>query len=309
MRKVVSNREVPHLWAHQSQSEARNSNGSLYFNGDTIYSYGSHFPIAQHVTSPVTGERAILVTTSRYSVTTSGHIGCVRNAIPHGVREIFAPLWNQAGYGGINHSSVLASLVSELNDAIEAIATAKNIVSRQKRVGIADGIRETAIEVKEFFGLPQDVPVIPADGADIRAAIAERERVAEEKRKAAAIVEAERQRLWEIENEAKKQAWLNGERNGYESRWNTDTLLRVVDGEVETSRGAYFPLEHARKGLALVKAVMARGEEWHTNGHTCHLGHYKIDRITPDGTVYAGCHVVKFEAIARIAPMLESVAA
>jgi hypothetical protein len=84
------------------------------------------------------------------------------------------------------------------------------------------------------------------------------------------------------------------------------TALRVKGDEVETSRGASFPVSHAWRGLALVRAVMARGEQWETNGHSCHLGHYRIDRITPDGTVYAGCHVVTFAAIDRIAPILDA---
>lgn len=48
------------------------------------------------------------------------------------------------------------------------------------------------------------------------------------------------------------------------------------------------------------------GKNWRTNGHTLHLGHYKIDRIMPDGTVYAGCHIVKWAEIERIAGQIES---
>lgn len=50
---------------------------------------------------------------------------------------------------------------------------------------------------------------------------------------------------------------------------------------------------------------MARGEEWLTNGHTCKLGHYQVSRIEANGTVHAGCHVVEWPAIKRIAPELD----
>ena len=40
---------VAHLWAHKSQDFARNPGHNFYFHGDTIYSYGSHFPVARHV--------------------------------------------------------------------------------------------------------------------------------------------------------------------------------------------------------------------------------------------------------------------
>ena len=78
----------------------------------------------------------------------------------------------------------------------------------------------------------------------------------------------------------------------------------MKDGEVETSRGARFPLEHAKRGLVLVDAVRASKEPWKRNGHTCHLGHYQIDSIDANGTVHAGCHVVTYKAIERIKDQL-----
>ena len=75
--------------------------------------------------------------------------------------------------------------------------------------------------------------------------------------------------------------------------------------EVVTSRGVRFPIAHAKKGLILVRAVMARGEDWVRNGHSCRLGHYSIDRIEANGTVHAGCHVVSWEEIKRVAAEIE----
>jgi hypothetical protein len=43
------------------------------------------------------------------------------------------------------------------------------------------------------------------------------------------------------------------------------------------TKGANFPITHAKRGLALVRAVVARGEGWQRNGHTFHLGHYQIE--------------------------------
>jgi hypothetical protein len=112
---------------------------------------------------------------------------------------------------------------------------------------------------------------------------------------------------WEYANRARAKAeqlaaWLDGKDVPAPTG---DTHLRIVGSEVETSRGVVFPVSHARLGLALVKRVMRSGVSWQKNGHTCHLGHYQIDRITVDGTVYAGCHVVPFESIERIASQLE----
>jgi hypothetical protein len=62
------------------------------------------------------------------------------------------------------------------------------------------------------------------------------------------------------------------------------TMLRINGHEVETSRGARFPIMHAKRGLALVRAVMSTGQEWGPNGGSCRLGHYHIDRIEANGT-------------------------
>jgi hypothetical protein len=81
-------------------------------------------------------------------------------------------------------------------------------------------------------------------------------------------------------------------------------MLRVVGDEVQTSLGARFPVSHARRGLAFIRKVRESGREYVRNGHTIHLGNYLIDRIEPDGTVHADCHVVKWEEIERITPQI-----
>ncbi len=71
------------------------ANGNVYSEGDTIFSYGSHFPMAivmrerentghygRSLNSPTVGKpRWVLVNGDRYSVTTSGHQSMVRSVI------------------------------------------------------------------------------------------------------------------------------------------------------------------------------------------------------------------------------------
>ena len=71
---------VAHLWAHKAEKSARNG-GNFFFEGDTIFSYGAHFPIARHVKTR--RGRAVLFTTRDYSVTTSGHKWTVLGACKH----------------------------------------------------------------------------------------------------------------------------------------------------------------------------------------------------------------------------------
>ena len=103
-RQVVASREVCHLWAHKAQQSTRNSGNSLFFTGDSIWSYGTHFLMAMHVSNS-RNEDAILYTTASYSKTTSKHLCWVRQSIPRsaqvfsidlsGFREVSADIVNE----------------------------------------------------------------------------------------------------------------------------------------------------------------------------------------------------------------------
>jgi len=82
MKKVVSDSTVVHFWANQTQHSATNQRRTFYYDGRTIYSYGSHFPIASHVTN-AKGVSAVLITERTYSNTTAGHVSAVRQASRH----------------------------------------------------------------------------------------------------------------------------------------------------------------------------------------------------------------------------------
>lgn len=77
----LTNRTLPHHWAHKTKPSGHTSNSNMFFEGDRIYSYGHHFLIATHVTN-TRGENAVLFTTATYSVTTQGHKSRVRQSIP-----------------------------------------------------------------------------------------------------------------------------------------------------------------------------------------------------------------------------------
>jgi hypothetical protein len=75
-KEVFASGEVSHIWANQQQNYGRSTN-SVFFSGDTIYSYGYHFPIATH------HKGIVLFTLDSYSSTTAKHIHNVRSAVSH----------------------------------------------------------------------------------------------------------------------------------------------------------------------------------------------------------------------------------
>ena len=117
MKKVFTDRsQIAHLWANQHQQEARNSNNSFYFYGNTIYSYGSHFAIAKHISNG--NESATLFTTRSYSNTTAKHINITRQAARH-KNLIFCP------YPNGSHTENFTRWYNEAKQQADKLPTAR----------------------------------------------------------------------------------------------------------------------------------------------------------------------------------------
>lgn len=297
MRHVYPNHEVPHLWAHESQEEARNSTGSLYFQGPTIYSYGSHFPIARHVTNG-RSERAVLFTTAHHSVTTSGHCSAVARAIPPNVPVFRVPHLRNSWDNLPNHTDNVESYVRRISELLGKAKRAR--VNRDWHQREALRLREQLQRYVAFFDL-SDVTFPKSDELDaLQSWITAHQEEERQRREEAARLADEQRRREQADQIQRFQAgdphvsYISG----------VSPMLRVVGDEVQTSLGARFPVSHAIRGLAFIRKVRESGQEYVRNGHTIHLGHYVIDRIEADGTVHAGCHVVRAEEIERITPQL-----
>lgn len=298
MRHVFTNAEIPHLWAHQAQAEARNSNGTLYFDGPTIYSYGSHFPIASHVSNE-RGERAVLFTIARYSVTTSAHCSAVASAIPANVPVFHVPhvrgTWSEAP----SHSDNTESYLSRISELLAKASRARTHREWHEREAL--GLREELRRYIAFFGL-SDIAVPNSENLDALSSWIAAHEKEEQRRKDHAVRRAEQRRRKEQRERIKR--FRSGDPTvNYIS--GVSPMLRVKGNEVETSLGARFPVEHAFRGLALVRQVRESGQGYIHNGHAVRLGPYIIDRIELNGTVHSGCHVVSWKEIERIAPQLQ----
>jgi len=76
MRHVFSdNSTIAELWATQAQHHARNKRHTFYFTGNTIYSYGEHFPIA--IIEERFGRNFVIYNSRSYSRTTNRHQSAV----------------------------------------------------------------------------------------------------------------------------------------------------------------------------------------------------------------------------------------
>jgi hypothetical protein len=46
------------------------------------------------------------------------------------------------------------------------------------------------------------------------------------------------------------------------------------------------------------------GNSYQHNGHSIHIGHFRIDAIDTEGNVRAGCHFIKRDEMERLATQL-----
>lgn len=76
MKTVFTNDEIIDAYIAQKQDSGRTVNGAMYFNGVTLYSYGSHFPLCILDES----KKVAICNSAKNSVTTAKQQGMIRRA-------------------------------------------------------------------------------------------------------------------------------------------------------------------------------------------------------------------------------------
>ena len=69
MKKVFSNTDCVHTFAQRTQNNGRTSNNNIFFEGDSIYSYGYHYELGRFL-----DDKTILINDEGYSNSTAKHI-------------------------------------------------------------------------------------------------------------------------------------------------------------------------------------------------------------------------------------------
>lgn len=282
MRKVLRNHdEVAHFWANRRQPEGRASR--VYFAGDTIYSYGDHFPMARLYRNEA-GETVAAFTSRTYSVSTAKHMGLARRAASHHKRiEVIDPT-----------ATAVGQLLKTQREIIELLDKASRAgVNRTYLLGRAARVTEDFNTYAELRGEVAriDASGIPAIKAEIEAAEIEHNRRMAE---AAAKQEAD--------NAEAIEAWLKGA-----AFWpyTAEPRLRLKVGlppfMVETSFGAEIPVADAERLWPVIQRVMSGDKDYDVG---MELGGYRLTKIRRDGSIVVGCHDIAYSEIERIAQQL-----
>lgn len=281
----MNNKEVAHIWANKSRPSASGSH--FYFDGDAIYSYGSHFPIARHF------KGFVLFTGRSHSVTTSRHKGIVRNASHHLTSFTVSDVMSDPSSKDVQEYGEQIKSLSINADKARNPDNALRILT--EAVSEANLFCES-FGFKTRFTMPDNLDELKAKA-----------RASEERERQSKAI---KQAKLESESGETIQQWLAGEmvtvphfigtvylRQYKISEADTNIGKGGVFG-METSKGARVPLSEAQKAFQFAVAMRARG--WHRNGDNFQVGDYHLDAINEQGVV-AGCHCIAWPEIERFA--------
>jgi hypothetical protein len=295
---------VAHNWAHQTGRKHRGFN--MYYEGETIFSYGAHFPIARHVTDE-RGASRVLMTTKSYSVSTAKHKGTVWRAVPDKSVAFDVPDVMAAGEG--RHLRNFDSYKERMDAALSKASRAR----QRKNMHLRDAERmvEQGNAYRHAFKLGRRrKPLALPD--DLAAYLNEKRKTETAQRKADERARLKRERDM-------RDKWLAGDNNwrGYgehgsalvrlkthnEAHWKNNNVPTSTH-YVETSLGIRVPADEAIKVFRVMKACRARKQGWQRNGETLQAGTWQIDKIDEHGNLRAGCHFITWKAAEPVAQQL-----
>ena len=303
-RYVYPTVEIPHLWAHQTQGEARNPQSNLYFEGPVIFSYRTTFPLGRLVERK--GQTVALLTSHSHSNTTGRHKTLTSRAVSHlqsfTVPELGEDVWTASFKRQVlkvDHKANFKFFKEKIEDLAKKEIRARGGAKWHYRNAIST-IRE-ANAYCGFFGLRTRFQY-PAEEA-LKRTIRNERRTATEENAEFRVTQKERAIKRAASEKRAVATWLSSNAPA----WQLDlprspVYLRTFGNDVQTSLGARVPISHAKAIIAKVRLIKAGTEAtYQHNGHSIHAGDFRVDSITADGTLTAGCHVIKFDQLEALA--------
>ncbi len=292
MKTVFTSKEIAHIWANEGAPGGR-CPSSMSFERDSFNSYNT--TIARRIR--YRGKSAIIIDGHHFSPSTSKHQNHVRAALL-GTTEKFS-----VNIGSYNQTldftpATLRDFYLRERKAKRANAKSLYVHVRAQEVDLQAYYLSEAIRVCEFFGLATARLLVERDKcaeqyAQARAIVDQYASQRATKREARRVKERERELARDRENVPK---WTAGE-NVYLS-WHQPALLRAVNGDMETSKGARVPIGEAERAYRF--AIVKRERGWRRNGEQFAIGHYSLDAVNEEGVI-AGCHRIAWSEIERFA--------
>ncbi len=279
----MNNKQVAHLWANQSKQSAKGSN--FYFEGNTIYSYGRHFPIAK-----IMNENLIFFTTRKYSNTTSKHKVYTFSSIDrtkYKILEVKHVIDHEKEVKEKN----LENFAFEIRELKKKLTTTKKY-KEQRRAKLHNKIQDYIFYCKLIKKTPKK-SIMFVDMKVIQKEI-EAERIAKKQQKEKyAKIEAEREKSKKEYLQKELNKFFNGdaEIKTVEFRYGTN-FLKIVGEKCITNSGAEVSKNQVRVILNILKneSKLLIGSQ---------IGDFTINSLDEKG-IKIGCHFFDTQEINRI---------
>ena len=287
MKTVFNSSQVCHVWASQSQSYGKNHGGTIFFENETIYSYGYHYPMGV-IYNRRDGDTTniVLFNSEGYSPTTSQHQSHASSAVTH-LYTIYVP---EPDFPERDCNREF--LINNFKEQADKLKRVRKVYSVQ---GSINSVREL-IEV--YYDFCSAFSITP-ETYDIDELVPQKvvERLQRQAEKTQKTLEEKERKRRQSEEEARKEEqpklikWLNGQNISLRGDLFEKVYLRIKNGEVETSLGASVPLDHAKRLLKLIENQKAsQGER---------VGHFQLDDYDSQKAVI-GCHTIELNEAKRV---------
>lgn len=308
-KHVFPTRELAHLWAHQTQDNARNSQDNFYFKGKTIYSYRDNYPIATLY------KDIVFFRLDSYSNTTSKHIGHTRGAVSH-MEKIYChyvPTYSWSGeiLNAANEAN-FDGWQETIEDLLDQLGNPRNrdiqgrlnkLFEEIRQVKVYAKILEISIpdKLQEFITLSESPELVErAKQAKSKKDNADAKRLEEAKQLFNEIYlplwrEYKHEELKDLSDDVKTKI------HRYTIMPTSYTRLRynTAKQRVETSKGVEIPKEVAYKAYLEIKDCIAS----YCDDLNIPVMNYTITKVDKD-RLHAGCHMIPMDDVNYIANLL-----
>jgi len=270
MKTVFTNSEIVHAFNLQDQPYGRTSNGSMYFEYNKIYSYGSHYLLGEFIDN-----ETIIINDIGYSVTTSKHISLLTNATRDKRQFFKTDIETELVLSELKN---LFKLLSRTRLKADYYTNTINNLFRNYFKYVDYKKPKKSKEHRQIVKLYKD---FTENSENLLEVVKEQTRKDKEKK------------LKEVKNKLKK--WRKFETNWLSNQTGKDFLrIDKANNIIETSQGVKIPIEEGKRLLKLIdlkKIVGARVDN-----------KYIVNAF--NGLLKVGCHKIELKEINNIKKQL-----
>lgn len=300
-----SNAQVFHLFANKVQDEAKTSTRNVFFNNDSIYSYGYHYKLGLHL-----DKNSMLINNKGYSVTTSKHIQDLSHASRH--KTIF-----------YSQNVLIAEMLPRLEDYAKKVVNARKVNTKARYIDMIDCIYNSFVNFQTYCTNNKINHVRWSNSQRINLIVDKRSK---EYKRVNFIYESIKGNIKELESQIKtakeKQKKKEQQRQKEQTklfrdnkitfaRLNFDLLKlvemhshtanhdRLEDFYIATSQNVKLSIKECNEAIKKLEQINYNSDLINKHLKGQRIKHYTITGAKQNALI-VGCHKVKFEEIKRI---------